>query len=109
MNNMPTRKPAVIYNQDELSDYAKLGGSLASLFADEIRDGNCIVITQEAINSPNQVVSIIETEEDLRRRLDAAQKMEEWLRQALGGDVNPRACGSGPVSPPVSTAPARRA
>jgi hypothetical protein len=91
MKNKPTSKPAVIYNQDELSDYATYGGSVASLFADEIKAGNRIVVIQQPTNAPPTVLCIIESEDDLKRLRDAQQKMREWLEKALGGGAKLRA------------------
>ena len=85
MNNKPTSKPAVIYNQDDLFDYTTYGGSIASLFADEIKAGNRIVVIQQPINAPTTVVSIIESEDELKRLRDAHQKMQGWLGKTLAG------------------------
>ena len=75
----PAHKPAVTYSQDALYDYAKLGGSVESLFAGEIQAGNRIIVIQEPVNAPSEVAIIIETMEDFARWKESRLKMREWL------------------------------
>lgn len=55
MNNKPTPKPAVIYNQDALYDFASGGGSVESLLGEELQDGNRVIVVQEPTNAPAAV------------------------------------------------------
>jgi hypothetical protein len=84
MLKKPTSKPAIIYNQDDLYDYAKLGGSVESLFAEEIASGNRVVVRQEPINAPAVTAYILESMDDFGRWKESRQKMRESLGKVLG-------------------------
>jgi hypothetical protein len=84
MCNKPTGKPAVIYNQDDLFDYAQLGGSVESLFDEEIKGGHQIVVIQEAVNAPPTVRMVLETMEDFKRCMDSRLKTLHQLAKIFG-------------------------
>ena len=84
MPTKPTPKPAVIYNQDDLYDYAKLGGSVESLLAEEIAAGKRVVVLQEPVNAPAVTAYILESMDDLGRWKESRQKMREWLSKVPG-------------------------
>ncbi len=85
MSTHPTSKPAVIYNQDDLSDFVTNGGSIASIFADEIKEGRRIIVVQQSKGAPEEVLAVIESEDDLKRLREAHQKMNKWLEKAVSG------------------------
>ena len=84
MNNKPTPKPAVIYNQDALYDYAKSGGSVESLLEEELQNSNRVIVVQEPTNAPPAVWMILETEDDLQRWKESQQKLRDWFGKIFG-------------------------
>ena len=80
----PTRKPAVIYNQDALYDYASSGGSVESLLEQELRDGNSVVVVQEPTNAPPTVWMVLETMDDLKHWKESRTKMRDWFQKIFG-------------------------
>ncbi len=84
MNTKPIPKPAVIYNQDALYDYAASGGSVEFLFEEELRNGNRVVVVQEPSNAPTTVWMILETKEDFQRWKESRLKMRDWFRKIFG-------------------------
>jgi hypothetical protein len=81
MINKPTPKPAVIYNQDTLYDYANSGGCVESLLEGELRNGNRVVMVQEPTNAPSTVWMVLETMEDFKRWKESRLKMRDWFRK----------------------------
>jgi hypothetical protein len=78
----PTPKPAVTYNQDELSDFTTNGGSVIDLFSEELTNGNTVIVIQEPFNAPRTIIAVITSIEDIERLKEANRKMSEWLAKA---------------------------
>jgi len=80
----PISKPAVIYNQDALYDYASRGGSVESLLEQELQGGHSVVVVQEPSNAPPTVWMVLETMDDLKRWKESRQKMRDWFGKIFG-------------------------
>ena len=80
----PKSRRAVIYNQDELYDFANSGGSMCALLEEELREGNRIIIVQEPNDGRTVVVMVLEKPEDISLWENYRKKMHDWRRYILG-------------------------
>jgi hypothetical protein len=87
MKNQPKCTPAIVINQEDLSDYSAYGGSVEALFREIIKEGKAIVVVQQPINAPTTTVSIISSEEDLKRLKEANERIRAWLAKATGEET----------------------
>lgn len=80
----PGSRNAVIYDQDELYDFANSGGSVRALIEEELTDGNRFIIMWQRIDGPAAVVMMLETPQDISRWENYRQKMRDWRERVLG-------------------------
>ena len=77
MPNPPQKKQAVIYIQDDLSDFATNGGSIIELFDQEISSGHSIVVLQTPSNAPAVVLAVLHTKADIEDRKRASAHLQD--------------------------------
>jgi hypothetical protein len=78
-----TKKPAVYYNQDDLTDFANIGGSIIDEFNAEIESGNIIVIEQKPYNAPAITLAVLKSKADVEHRKNHRQSVEDCLFKIL--------------------------
>ena len=88
MQNPPPCKQAVIYNQDDLSDYAAKGGSVIDLFNQELNAHRSIVVIQTPANAPTSVLAVLNTVADIEDRKRARANVQDVLSKLLEGTAD---------------------
>lgn len=80
----PKSKLAIIFNQDDLFDFAKMGGSVEAMFDEELRSGNKIVVIQKAENAPPELVMTLESMDEFNKWRENKVKREQYLKKLYG-------------------------
>lgn len=97
----PKPKRAVIYNEDDLYDFDKNGGSVSALLDQEIKEGNRFIIMRQPNDGPAAVVMMLETPDDISRWDKYREKMRDCQEKVLGNPP-PAKNGESPVTSPVA-------
>lgn len=74
---------AVIYNEDDLYDFAKAGGSVAALLEEEVGKGNRFIIMRQPTGGRHSMVLMLEKPEDISRWEEHRKKLRNWREKVL--------------------------